>query len=127
MARAKKKAVTRDEEKSLTRNDTMKPLAWLYSPRVKVAFSETDIFALFLYSERHYDGLCRAQSQQGGILWGLRNRLENGFAVTYLKTDEADLIGKICEVDPIMCGKMVRIIQACNAEYERLNPDWRNS
>jgi hypothetical protein len=121
-----KKRVTRDE-KRLTRKDTLKPLAWSYAPSVKVAFSETDIMSLFLFSEVHYDFLCKAQSKQGGILWGLRNRLENGFAVTYLTTSEVDLIGKICECDPTMCGKFIKIIKECNAEYERLNPDWRNS
>lgn len=122
-----KKRAGRDDEKRITRNDTLKPLAWLYTTKVKVAFSETDIMSLFLYSEMHYDGECKAQSKQGGILWGLRNRVEDGFAVTYLMPDEVDLIGKICECDPAMCGRMSKIMEACNKEYERLNPDWRNS
>ncbi len=109
------------DEKRITRDDTLKPKASEYLVKAKVAFSETDIFSLFLYSEMHYDGLCRAQSKQGGILWGLRNRLENGFAVTYLTASEVDLLGKVCEVDPIMCGKLSATMRIMNHEYENLN------
>lgn len=105
----------------MNRNDTLKPLDFVYKTEVKVAFSETDIFALFLFAEQHYDGECRMTAAQGGILWGLRNRLDCGFAVTYLTPNEVDLIAKVCECDPVMSGKLSKVVQACNKEYERLN------
>ncbi len=73
-----------EHEEKLTQQMTLKPLKWLYHPKVKVAFSEADLFSMFLYAERHYDIDCRQAAKSSfGILWSLKNRLLDGFAATY--------------------------------------------
>lgn len=102
-------------------SDTFKILEWRFIPEVEVAFSEGDIAGFFLFAEMHYDGLCKQAAKQGGLLWGLRNSVVNGYALVTLKSADIDLLAKIMQTDPMIYKKLANILSEMNKEYKRIN------
>jgi hypothetical protein len=107
----------------------------IYVPEARVEFSAEDVNALFAASREHYDTLCRQQSEPGGMLWGLRNRIEYPPVERCLTTHDIDLLSKISERiknvlnddrrDAVISGirsELHRIFRTLNDEYKRLNP-----
>jgi hypothetical protein len=107
----------------------------IYIAEARVKFTAEEVNALFAASESHYDGLCRRQSQPGGILWGLRNRIEYPPIEQCMSTYDVDLLAKIAEQldlvyrhldssNPIfgIPFKLSKIFKVLNDEYKRLNP-----
>src|SRR5712671_6861900 len=68
-----------------------------FIPKAVIEFIEEEVTALFAASEAHYDYKCQQASQVGGLLWGIRNCLENGKAEVSLLWSEVDLLAKIAE------------------------------
>lgn len=99
-----------------------------------VIFSETDVFCFLLYAERHYDALCRSMGQQGGFLWGMKNRLESAteeqrmhakagqkVCEVEMTISELDLLAKICECDPELCKRVQVLFDEAQKRYRLAN------
>jgi len=107
-----------------------------YQPKVEVEFSWSDVEGMILFSEQHYDPTCKALSQPGGDLYGMRNKFNlplrtggaDDLAVRRMATitwtvDEslAGLLVKCVESDPSMVYRMMPIVKKLGTEWRRLN------
>ena len=103
----------------------MKILRMWYTPQAEIEFTLTEVWALTLFSERHYDYKCRELSMQGGLLRSMRNRFESDAkdATISLLLDgsSVDLLAKCAEKDPTLFGRLSAILKTLNAEYRKLN------
>jgi len=103
----------------------MKILRMWYKPEAEIEFTLTEVWALTLFSERHYDYKCRELSMQGGLLRGMRNRFESDTkdATISLCLDGStvDLLAKCAEKDPSLSGRLVAILKTLNNDYRKLN------
>ena len=103
-----------------------------YEPKCLVEFTKNDVELLERVSARHYDRVCVAASEQGGIIRGLVNRVEcieekdEPSAVQELRSVDLDLLMKVIE----SCGwehadKLRESLRAAfnqlQSEYTRLN------
>ena len=103
---------------------------FVYSVSTKVQFTEPEISALMKASHSHYDFQCRRQCEKGGIIYGLRNRLERDGAWAeprancVMTTTELDLLCKVVEQDgPVeLYVSLVHAFRQANDEYIKLNP-----
>ena len=103
----------------------MKLIKFWYQPQADVEFTWTEVEALILYSERHYDPTCQQLSQPGGVLNGMRNMFEfqgKGATIVYrLNADEAQLLAKVSECDPSLLYKTANIVNEHNKAWRGIN------
>jgi len=105
-------------------------------PKPTVIFTETEVFCFLLYSEQHYDALCRSVSKPGreSFLWGMKNRLapanedQRGQAKSGQKVCEVEmtitelnLLAKICECDPGLCTRVTALFDEAQKRYRVAN------
>lgn len=76
----------------------MKHLSTRYEPIWLVQFTKADVDALRYCSQRHYDGKCKAASEEGGVIYGISNSVEWSTGQYELRFRDADLLGKVLEV-----------------------------
>ena len=107
----------------------MKIKSTRFEIRASIEFSKGDIESLLLCSRNHYSPECKALSKQGGLLYGLNNKLTmcatestacgvTGDAAEWtISTYDADVLAKcseygkyIDEVDPMLHVNMVRLL-----------------
>jgi hypothetical protein len=112
-----------------------------YIPEVEVEFTKSEVDALCKASDAHYDFKCKQAGEPGGVLWGLKNRIEAGSASMVFKQRDFDLLAKIAEqfslisvgkpeqekqaiavIAAELWVKFARILNKMNDEYSRLNP-----
>lgn len=68
-------------------------------PRARVTFSKPEVDLLLYRSTLHYDHKCRQLSVQGGMLYGMANKVRVcGTAECDLWFRELDLLSKVCEI-----------------------------
>lgn len=110
--------------------------------KANIEFSKKDIEDLILCSANHYDGECKKLSKQGGLLYGLNNKIILGncpstecnviddAAEWTLSITEVDLLAKcaeygkyIDEVDPLLFVKVTRILNEMQMLQREANGD----
>lgn len=104
----------------------MKILRMWYTPQAEIEFTLTEVWALTLFSERHYDYKCRELSMSGGLLRGMRNRFEakpakDATISLLLDGSTVDLLAKCAEKDPTLFDRLSAILKTLNNEYRKLN------
>jgi hypothetical protein len=108
----------------------MKLEGFEYVPKIRLTLTEPEINSLALSANRHYDYICRQANKQGGILFGLRNRLSceefDGAKVRQVEVTldfyDVDIMAKIVERDDLpLYVELSKALRAANVEYERLN------
>jgi len=73
---------------------------------VEVEISKEEVDHLIICSKAHYDGVCRAQNEIGGMLYGMKTRLHYDLSpnapkliTTRLRCKDIDLLLKITEME----------------------------
>jgi len=118
----------------------MKIKSTRFEIRASIEFSKSDIESLLLCSRNHYSPECKALSKQGGLLYGLNNKLTmcatestacgvTGDAAEWtISTYDADVLAKCSEyvqylddADPGIHVKMVRILNEMQALQNEAN------
>lgn len=112
----------------------MKQQEFHYKVEVVLEFTKDELDHLIRLSERHYDGKCKAASQQGGFLYGIRNRLNfqeeanrNSVQDTFNSYD-LDTLVKIAEGEQFDRDGKIRLyddlyesLMSVQREYEKAN------
>jgi hypothetical protein len=110
----------------------MKILRTWYQPEADVEFTLTDVWALTLFSERHYDYKCRELSMNGGLLRGMRNMFpetpDKDATITYrVDMSTAQLLAKCAEQDPSLLYTLMPVVKLLNDAYLKINAENRKS
>jgi hypothetical protein len=118
----------------------MKLQKLIYLPEARVEFDAEEVDALFEAARAHYDPLCRRQSEEGGLLYGMRNQVEYyPPAEMCLDIHKVDLLAKVAEQFELVFRKEIingtispgvaripfelrQLFDKLNTEYRRLNP-----
>lgn len=107
----------------------------IFIPKARMTFTEEEVSALFQASAAHYDAKCRQAGQLGGVLWGMRNMIEEGKVETDLEWGQVDLLAKISEQlelthrnDPAFVARMNygpnsfhNVLSKLRVSYEEVN------
>jgi len=123
----------------------MKRTSYHYSIVTLAAYTKEDVDLLMVMSQRHYDSKCRQASQVGGIIYGMKNRLdfmldeekELGQVEASFTTQDLDLLCKITEIYYVeglpkgameLSGALFGLLREAYAESGRVNvPDPRQA
>jgi hypothetical protein len=103
----------------------------IYIPEAEMEFTESDVKHLMEASAKHYDGVCKRQGTQGGLIYGMQNaiavkmRSPVDFKPTIrMNMGEIDLLMKVCEmgVPNALYASLLSSFKKLTEEYDRLNP-----
>lgn len=100
---------------------------FFYRVQTEVIFTKADIDIAIRCSQRHYDAKCRAASEIGGFLYGMRNKVHDEESATHgFSWDELDTLQKIMEgamdaEEATFYNVVRRIFAETRKESERVN------
>ena len=103
----------------------MKLLKFWYQPEAEVEFTRKEVDELIRLSEKHYDMKCRALSQQGGVLFGMRNMFDGDApteTIVYrLDMSHAQLVAKTAENNCGLLYKLANIVTQHDNAWKGVN------
>lgn len=103
----------------------MKFLGFKYDVNVDLEFTEKEIDHLAHLSRRHYDGRCKAASQNGGFLYGMMNFQEGGKASRRLNAHDLATLAKITEMEFMLPSSEVKLHSAIMNVLMQKEEEWK--